>query len=114
MARSPGRAGLPDERSGTGAEARLGRDYGFHAKARSREVPMRKGQFFARALGPGWWSRPWGSAIRACGAVARAGWACLTSDRERGRRAGRAAALGAGQLENDKGHSGAVGYDSQV
>jgi len=26
-----------------------GRDYGFHAKARSREVPMRKGHFFHKS-----------------------------------------------------------------
>jgi hypothetical protein len=35
-----------------------------HAKARSREVPMRKGLFFARALGPRLWSRSQAKAIR--------------------------------------------------
>jgi hypothetical protein len=44
-----------------------------HAKARSREVPMRKGQFFARALGPRRWSRFSAKAIRGQGVVRQAG-----------------------------------------
>jgi hypothetical protein len=45
----PGRlACLTSDRAGK-REARSGRDHGFHAKARRREVPMRKGLFFRQS-----------------------------------------------------------------
>jgi hypothetical protein len=44
-----------------------------HAKARSREVPMRIGQIFARALGPHQWSRSQVRPSRAAVVIHQAG-----------------------------------------
>ena len=81
---SSGRAGLPGKRSCQGAGGRSGQDHGFHAKARSREVPMREGHFFAGALGPCLWSRFSTKAIRGDSRCPPGGPGCQASARNRG------------------------------
>jgi hypothetical protein len=51
-----GLACLTSDRAGR-REARSAHDHGFTRRRYRREVPMRKGQFFTRALGPRRWSR---------------------------------------------------------
>jgi hypothetical protein len=57
-------AGLPGRRSCPVAGGPVGPRSRVHAKAHRREVPMRKGHFFARALGPRLWKRFSAKAIR--------------------------------------------------
>ena len=59
-----------------------------HAKARSREVPMSEGQFFARALGPRRWSRFSTKAIRGDSRRPPGGPGCQANAPGRGRPVG--------------------------
>jgi hypothetical protein len=67
-----GLACLTSDRAGR-REARSAHNHGFTRRRYRREVPMRKGQFFARALGPCRWSRFSAKAIRGQSAVRPAG-----------------------------------------
>ena len=64
-----GLAAWSSERAG----GRSAHDHGFTRRRYSREAPMRKGQFFSRALGPRRWSLFLAKVIRGQGVVRQAG-----------------------------------------